>query len=197
MMSSQDKLIPTEEMIEAGVCELSDWPMPESVNFPLCVEQIYRAMEAARPTMKIEPADPIVFEDDTGAYARPTTDVSTLDLSLGISRIECEHGYDVCPICDEPDVSTDVLVELRERVRDFIYDCTTDDCGTGWTLSAHQTDDLISMTNASLQRSNAEKDELLTEALEYITPLFSRSVELRKRISKALSHSSETPDAAV
>jgi hypothetical protein len=34
---------------------------------------------------------------------------------------------------------------LRERVRDFIYDCTKDEFNTGWTLSAHQTDDLIAI----------------------------------------------------
>lgn len=38
----------TDAMIEAGVCKLTDWPMPESVNCALCVEEIYTAMEAAR-----------------------------------------------------------------------------------------------------------------------------------------------------
>jgi predicted Rdx family selenoprotein len=37
------------------------------------------------------------------------------------------------------------IEQLRERVRDFIYDCTRDEFGHGWTLSKHQTDDLIAL----------------------------------------------------
>ena len=101
---SQDKLMPTEEMIEAGIGKAGE--IQNAATSAEFVTAIYYAMDAARPTT---------------------------------------------------DVSTDGLMELRERVRDFIYDCTTDDCGTGWTLSAHQTDDLIAMANEALQRSNAEK----------------------------------------
>jgi hypothetical protein len=35
--------------------------------------------------------------------------------------------------------------ELREQIRDFIYDCTKDGFGHGWTLSADQTDFIIGL----------------------------------------------------
>lgn len=56
-------------------------------------------------------------------------------------------------------MTNEELVELRERVRDFIYDCTKDEFDTGWTLSAHQTDDLIAMIAPT-------RDEELRAALE-------------------------------
>jgi hypothetical protein len=45
----------------------------------------------------------------------------------------------------------DEILKLRERVRDFIYDCTKDEFGSGWTLSAHQTDDVIEMIAKALR----------------------------------------------
>lgn len=58
--------------------------------------------------------------------------------------------------------------EMRERVRDFIYDCTKDEFNTGWTLSAHQTDDLIEMVAALTAKPDPEAERTeLVEAAEY------------------------------
>jgi hypothetical protein len=61
--------------------------------------------------------------------------------------------------------------ELVERVRDFIYDCTKDEFDSGWTLSAHQTDDIIEMVSQSLGV------ERLVAALERCRDKFSEYAE--------------------
>jgi hypothetical protein len=50
-------------------------------------------------------------------------------------------------------MTTRELDELRERVRDYVYDCTRDEFRRGWTLSAHQTDDLIELISRALKDS--------------------------------------------
>jgi hypothetical protein len=61
---------------------------------------------------------------------------------------------------------------LRERVRDFVYDCTRDEFQTGWTLSAQQADDLIEIARASPTPTNDGEDdadliERLNEEIEF------------------------------
>ena len=51
------------------------------------------------------------------------------------------------------------LMDLREHVRDFVYDCTRDEFGHGWTLSAQQTDDLIAMVSAALTKAHHREGE--------------------------------------
>jgi hypothetical protein len=91
-----------------------------------------------------------------------------------IGEIEDHFGNDhpcvrcsVCPVelaCDteeraiaawntRPSASPDTA--LVERVRDYIYDCTKDDCGHGWTLSAEQTRHVIAL--AALNASKGEE----------------------------------------
>lgn len=61
---------------------------------------------------------------------------------------------------------SDETVEMRERVRDFVYDCTKDEFSTGWTLSAHQTDDLIALITS---RTTTPVDAGLVERIDVDT----------------------------
>jgi methanogenic corrinoid protein MtbC1 len=55
--------------------------------------------------------------------------------------------------------------EIVERVRDFVYDCTKDEFDHGWTLSAHQTEDLIKLIGAALGDVPARQPIEITEEM--------------------------------
>jgi hypothetical protein len=70
------------------------------------------------------------------------------------SEWACPHCKNIVPAayahkCLEYDrAMTSVSDNLLERVRDYIYDCTKDECNVGWTLSKYQAEDLIAMVRA-------------------------------------------------
>lgn len=62
-------------------------------------DEMIEAFQRERSEWHSAPIREILAEYETWRSAQPLP--TPLDQSLGISRIECEHGYDVCPQCDE------------------------------------------------------------------------------------------------
>jgi hypothetical protein len=66
------------------------------------------------------------------------------DEAESMGSTHCNPPFNVQPHNFNGQHPADVI-KLREAVRDFVYDCTKDEFNVGWTLSAHQADNLIAL----------------------------------------------------
>jgi len=166
---SQDKLMPTEEMIETLHFVFDGPPGPECGRFVECETPDGHSVNAGEWH---ERADGY-WELRVPIAARPPTDVSTDVLVANAIRLALEDA--------------DTLDQLA---------ADADDNGwQEWGAMMRQSAGRTRQALEALQRSNAEKDEALRAAVDLVQMY--GSTEAHEQVRKALSHSSDGGNNAV